>query len=102
MFRIAECNAGPSAEDDYNSDFPKIRGFVSSKYLFSHSFGCMDTMSTWYVDFNIDPTGSIRIEYRSGTMTVVLIFIVVLIITIIIRYRCNMARNGSPKIRNVL
>ena len=66
IFRAAECNAGPFAEDDYNSDFPKIKGYISPKYLFSLSFGCMDTLTAWYVDFNTDPSGSTRIEFRSG------------------------------------
>jgi hypothetical protein len=66
MFRIAECYTGAQAENDYSNDFPKVKGYISPKYLFSHSFGCMDTLNTWYVDFNLDPSGSIRIDYRSG------------------------------------
>jgi len=66
IFRLAECNASPFAENDYNSDFPKMKGFISSKHLLSLSLGCLDTLATWYVDSNTLPGGSIMIEYRSG------------------------------------
>ena len=65
VLKTGFCPSGTPATD-WESEFPRIRSYVSSRHYLLNAFCSADTLQIWYVDATMTPDGSLWVEYRLG------------------------------------
>lgn len=65
VLKTGFCPSGTPAAD-WESEFPRIRSYVSPRHYLLNAFCSADTLQTWYVDATLIPDGSLWVEYRLG------------------------------------